>query len=74
MSINSRFSILLGERKKRISTVSRETGISRSTLTRLYYGTATFSLDTIAKLCAYFNCGISDLIEIANDEEAQNHE
>ena len=73
MSINSRFSILLGERKKRISTVSRETGISRSTLTRLYYGASTFSLDTIAKLCDYFNCGISDLIELSS-EEVQSHE
>lgn len=69
MSITSRFSILLGEKKKRISEVSRETGISRTTLTRLYYGRSAFSLDTLAKLCAYFDCTMTDLIEVSNGED-----
>ena len=35
--INNNFSKLLGERLLKISKVSEETGISRTTLTNLYY-------------------------------------
>lgn len=36
--VTSRLAVLMGERKKKISDVSRETGISRTTLTHLYAG------------------------------------
>ena len=35
-AIESRFAVLLGEKKKKISDVARATGISRTTLTNLY--------------------------------------
>ncbi|MEX6642421.1 helix-turn-helix transcriptional regulator [Clostridium perfringens] len=62
--INNKFSMLLGKRLVKISEVSRETGISRTTLTSLYYKKSTkISFDVLDKLCSYLECSISDIIE-----------
>ena len=62
--INNKFSMLLGKRLVKISEVSRETGISRTTLTSLYYKKSTkISFDVLDKLGSYFECSISDIIE-----------
>lgn len=67
----SKFAALLGEHKTRISTVSRETGISRTTLTNLYYGTSgAVSFDVLEKLCGYFQCGVGDILTIENERRA----
>lgn len=51
-------------RRITVNEVARETGISRATLSRIAnvpgYNTNT---DTIDALCAYFGCGINDLLE-----------
>ena len=66
--INNKFSMLLGKRLVKISEVSRETGISRTTLTSLYYKKSTkISFDVLDKLCSYFECSISDIIELKNN-------
>lgn len=55
---------ILGEHKKKISDVSRDTGINRGTLTRMYYETIErVDLDVLDTLCDYFNCSIEDLLE-----------
>jgi len=50
--------------------VSVETGINKSTLSRISsirgYNTTT---DNIDKLCRYFNCSVSDLMQYVPDEE-----
>lgn len=62
--INNKFSVLLAERLLKISKVARETGISRTTLTNLYYRrTDKISFDVLNKLCKYFNCNVQDIIE-----------
>jgi putative transcriptional regulator len=58
------------ERKRiTVSDVSRETGISRATLTRIAnipgYNTNT---DTLHSLCRYFDCNPGDLLEIRDDD------
>lgn len=54
----------MGEQKVKIADVSRETGINRGTLTRLYQETAErIDLDVIDKLCTYFGCKAGDLLE-----------
>lgn len=58
------------ERKRiTVSDVSRETGISRATLTRIAnipgYNTST---DTLNNLCRYFKCNPGDLLEIRDDD------
>jgi putative transcriptional regulator len=62
--IRCNFARLLGERKLKISDVSRDTGLNRGTLTRLYYETAErVELDVLDSLCAYFKVGLPDLLE-----------
>ena len=47
---------LMATKKVNISTVSRDTGISRTTLTGLYYNNFKgIQLDTLNVLCRYFN-------------------
>ena len=63
VEVTNRFAVLLGERKKRISDVARDTGISRTTLTHLYYGdNRAISFETLSKLCGYFQCDIGDIL------------
>ena len=62
--INNKFSVILAERLLKISKISEETGISRTTLTNLYYRKSTkISFDVLDKLCKYLDCSISDIIE-----------
>lgn len=60
------------KRRITLDEVARETGISRNTLSRVAnsfgYNTTTEVLD---KLCAYFNCAISELIEHVADDPTQ---
>lgn len=66
--ISNNFSRLLGERLLKISKVSQETGISRTTLTNLYYRrSSAISFDVLDKLCSYLDCEINDIIEYKND-------
>ncbi|MCF0163381.1 MAG: helix-turn-helix transcriptional regulator [Fusobacterium necrophorum] len=54
-----------------ISELSRQTGISRDTLNKIYENvrTETVTLDMFLKLCKLFNCRLSDLIEYIPDEQ-----
>lgn len=68
LKVTSRVSALLGERKKRVSDVARDTGISRTTLTRLYYGDSrAISFETLGKLCDYFHCDVGDILVCEED-------
>lgn len=62
--IKCNLSRILGEKKLKISDVSRDTGINRGTLTRLYQETAErIDLDVMDQLCDYLKCDVSDLFE-----------
>ena len=73
MIINN-FSEILGRKKLKITTVSKETGITRPTLTSLYYGSGKgISFDVLNKLCGFLDVSPSDLftfypVDIANIE------
>lgn len=68
--IRCHFARLLGERKLKISDVSRDTGINRGTLTRLYYETTErFEVDVLNQLCRYFGCDIGELLEYVAEAE-----
>ena len=55
---------MMGEHKMRIADVARETGLSRATVTLLYKETAQkVDLEALDKLCAFFDCQLSDLLE-----------
>ena len=62
--IVNKFSTLLGSKFLKITKVSRETGISRTTLTNLYFRRSIgISFEVLDKLCGYLNCKVSDLFE-----------
>ena len=66
--INNKFSALLGERLIKISKISQDTGISRTTLTNIYYRRATLiSFDVLDKLCEYLGCTVGDIIEFQDN-------
>lgn len=67
--IKCHFARLLGEKKLKISDVTRDTGINRGTLTRLYYETGErFEIVVLDQLCRYFGCPIGTLLEYVEDE------
>lgn len=55
---------ILGEKRLKISDVTRDTGINRGTLTRMYHEKAQrIELDVVNSLCEYLDCGVADLFE-----------
>ena len=66
-----KLSTLMGASRYTIQDVHEKTGLSRSTVSQLYHDRATrIDYDTIEKLCALFNCQISDLLSTGS--KAQN--
>ena len=62
--IKCNLSTLMGAKKVKIADVSRDTGLHRNTITLLYKEEATrIELDTIDKLCDYFQCSVGDLLQ-----------
>ena len=73
--INNKFSVILAERLLKISKISEETGISRTTLTNLYYRKSTkISFDVLDKLCKYLDCSVSDIIEYKPEQGGEEND
>lgn len=52
-----------------IQDVHSATGLSRNTISSLYHDRATrIDYATLGKLCTFFNCGVSDLLDYTPDE------
>ncbi len=67
--IKCHLSALMGENKLKIADLERATGLHRNSITLLYKETANrVDLDTINKLCEFFECGVSDLLEYIPDK------
>lgn len=63
--VKCNLSALMGAKKLKISDVVRDTGINRSTVTRLYHETTTrIDFDTLEVLCKYLECEPGDLLSI----------
>jgi putative transcriptional regulator len=55
----------MGEKRIKIYELQKMSGISRSTITRLYYDkTNTVRLQTLEALCKALDCTLNDLFEI----------
>jgi putative transcriptional regulator len=62
-------SSIMGDKKLKVSEISRDTGINKNTLHRLYNETATrVDLEMIEQLCRYLNIGMSELFEIIDED------
>lgn len=68
--IRNKFSVILGEKLLRISKVAQDTGISRTTLTNLYFRRAQgITFEVMDKLCRYLECEVNDLFEYKADRD-----
>ncbi len=68
--IRIHLSRLMGERRLKIADLARDTGISRSALTRLYYEEVErLDLAALETLCRYLGVEIAEILEITNDDE-----
>ena len=66
---------ILGEKRLKISDVTRDTGINRGTLTRMYHEKAQrIELDVIDGLCKYLSCGVADLFEYIEETESLSND
>ena len=67
--IHIKLSTILGERLLNISKIAEDTGISRTTLTSLYYRrSAQISFAVLDKLCGYLGCAVGDILEFKAEE------
>lgn len=64
--------LMLDHQIKNVSVLSEKIDLSRETLRKIYNGTKleTLNLETIVKLCQFFNCEIQDIIQYIPDEKS----
>ncbi len=63
---------LLGERKMKMSDLSKQTGISKNALSDLYHEkTDRIRFDTLDKICKALHCSVADLVEYVQDEQRE---
>lgn len=73
--IVNKFSAILGARLLKISTISNATGISRTTLTNIYFRrSGGISFEVLDKVCKYLGCTTGDLFEYVDDTPNTNRE
>jgi putative transcriptional regulator len=68
--INCNLPVLLAERRLKVSDAVRATGISQSTLHKLYHAqTSRIDFETLDKLCEFLNVEIGDLLTYAPNKK-----
>ena len=72
-TLENKVSRILGERLLSITDVAERTGISRNTLTAIYYRkTKGVQFETVIKLCDYLQVPMSELFEYEPIKTAEN--
>lgn len=65
MEVKNNLRVLMAKHKMNIQDVAEKTGLSRTTVSKLYNEkSTTIAFETIYKLCQLFNCEIEELIYI----------
>lgn len=65
--LKNNLSAIMGAKRIKIYELEKISGISRSTITRLYYNqTNTVSFNTIENICKALNCTSGDLFEVVD--------
>lgn len=65
--LKNNLSAIMGAKRIKIYELEQLSGISRSTITRLYYDkTNTISFNTLENICRALNCSPNDLFEIVD--------
>jgi putative transcriptional regulator len=69
MKVRNNLRVLMARDYLTIQDVHEKTGLSRTTISKLYNETsAKIGLDTITSLCTLFNCGVEDLLYLEKPE------
>ena len=72
--ILNKFSVVLAEKRLRVADVVRATGMSKSTLHKLYNDESSrIDFETIDKLCEFLEVNVGDLFEYKPNEQASMH-
>ncbi|PMF92607.1 transcriptional regulator [Vibrio breoganii] len=67
--IKCNLSRILGERRMKISDLSRDSGIHRNILTRIYNETANrVDLDVVIAICVTLSIQVGELYEVVEEE------
>lgn len=62
--------VLMAQHKMNIKDVHEKTGLSRTTISKLYNEESTkIGMDTIEKLCNLFDCGVEELLILEEKDE-----
>ena len=65
--LKNNLSAIMGAKRIKIYELEKISGISRSTIARLYYNqTNTVSFNTIENICKALNCTPGDLFEVVD--------
>ena len=65
--LKNNLSAIMGAKRIKIYELEKISGISRSTITRLYYNqTNTVSFNTLENICKALNCTPGDLFEVVD--------
>ncbi|EMF0057846.1 MAG: helix-turn-helix transcriptional regulator [Enterococcus hirae] len=68
--MKNNLSKILGERLLKISDIFNETGISKTTLTEIYYQRArNVQLETLVRICDCLQISLSELIEYVPEKK-----
>ena len=71
--IVNRLPLLLAEKRLKVADAVRETGISKTTLHKIYNDQSTrIDFDTIDKLCEYSDVKVGDIFEYVPNEKEEN--
>jgi putative transcriptional regulator len=71
--IVNRLPLLLAEKRLKVADAVRETGISKTTLHKIYNDQSTrIDFDTIDKLCEYLDVKVGDIFEYVPNEKEEN--
>ena len=72
MAIESRLSVLMGERKFNMQDVIDRTGLDRTSISNLYHDKLKrVDLKMLDKLCDLFDCETSDLLRRVKNESEE---
>ena len=70
MPIHCKLSTLLGEKRMKMVELSKETGISKTTILNMYHDRVSMiKYSIISRICTVLECSIDDLLEFTPESE-----
>lgn len=70
MVVKNNLRVLMAKRNLNIQDVSDATGLSRKSISKLYNEQSIqITFDVIARLCAFFECEVNDLLYLEENKE-----